>query len=538
MVSLYVLVLRIDSINEKKFLDNLDKISKNHFEDNEAKTGIIRNQYIVVLKDNATFIDEITKTNWIKRAIDYDSDSYSEIIHYYSMPKYIGWSSPSESMKLLKKSNDENIEIFKGFSAKLSPDMYEYFVRHPSVKFVESDEYVQLDDRFESQEEAQKLAEEISRPFDENNNNNNNNNNNDKNDEIDASAIVYKVKSGLNLSRLINHQPIANVSNSYYKFGYESAYDVYVYVVDTGVNANHTSFLDKLGYDSVNKNRVILGKNYLESEGITDKNGHGTHVAGIIGSTTWGVSKRVNIVSVKVMNQKGSGKWSDILAAIEWCQNHLITNTTSKKGVINISLSGSVKEAANVAIKAAISQGIHFSVAAGNNGKDACQFSPASASKYGAVVVGSINTDDSLSKFSNYGKCITIYAPGYKILSTSNLDNSSYREMSGTSMAAPHVAGVMALILSYKNMTPNELYNTLLNEASTDYIKNLDSESPNKIAYIPSYAIASRCNPLDQDDCIKTSAKDETDINKDSYFWKNFKSLNDNLKNDYIVLQN
>jgi len=86
---------------------------------------------------------------------------------------------------------------------------------------------------------------------------------------------------------------------------------------------------------------------------------------------------------------------------------------------------------------------MHFSVAAGNNGKNACEFSPASASQYGAVVVGSINSSDVYSKFSNYGKCITIYAPGYKIISASNLDNTSYREMSGTSMAAPHVAGVI-----------------------------------------------------------------------------------------------
>jgi len=228
------------------------------------------------------------------------------------MPKYVGWSTPSQSLKLLKKRNGENIEIFKGFAAKLSPDMYEYFVRHPSVKFVESDEYVQLDDKFESQEDAKKLAEEISKPSDDDNNKDGN----DK--EVDTSAVVYKAKSGLNLSRLINREPITNINNSYYKFGYESAYDVYAYVVDTGVNANHTTFLDKLGFDSENKNRVILGKNFLESEGIADKNGHGTHVAGIIGSTTWGVTKRVNIVSVKVMNQKGSGKWSDILAAIEW----------------------------------------------------------------------------------------------------------------------------------------------------------------------------------------------------------------------------
>jgi len=229
------------------------------------------------------------------------------------MPKYAGWETPSESMRLLNENyhdhHSEKIEIFKGFAAKLSPDMYEYFVRHPAVKYVESDEYVQIDDKFE---ETEKLAAEISKD----DKNSNLGKNSEK--EVETSSVVYKTKSSLNLSRLINRDPITDINKSYYKFGYESAYDVYVYVIDTGVNVNHSSFIDRLGYDTENKNRVTLGKNFLESEGIDDKNGHGTHVAGIVGSTTWGVAKRVNIVSVKVMNQNGSGKWSDILAAIEW----------------------------------------------------------------------------------------------------------------------------------------------------------------------------------------------------------------------------
>ncbi|ORX77111.1 subtilisin-like protein [Anaeromyces robustus] len=540
-VSLYFLVLKIEDIEEKKFNDFLNSIINDNNESiEENSTGIIKNQYIVVLRDNATFIDEFTRTNWIKRAIDDENGSYSKIIHYYSMPKSIGWNTPSESLKLLKKNNingDNDITTFKGFAAKLSPDMYEYFVRHPSVKYVECDEYVQIDDIIENQSSNEKPIYDISSSL--NDNKNDDKNKVDNNDEVEASSVVYKIKSSLNLSRLINHNPVTDINNAYYKFGYESAYDVYVYVVDTGVNADHSSFLDKLGYDTVDKKRVILGKNYLESEGIEDKNGHGTHVAGIIGSTTWGVAKRVNIVSVKVMNKKGSGKWSDIISAIEWCQNHLFNETTSKKGIINISLSGSVKMSANNAIKASISQGVHFTVAAGNNGNNACQYSPASASEYGAVVVGSIGNDDTYSKFSNYGSCITLYAPGYKILSTSNLDNTSFREMSGTSMAAPHVAGVMALILSAKNMSPRDLYNTLINEASVGYIKNLDEESPNLIAYLPQYAIASRCNPLDPYDCINSSYKSKSKNNEENDSLKDYKLREEKVYEDnYIILQN
>jgi subtilisin family serine protease len=533
LVTLYVLLLKIEAIEEGKLIESLED-NKFNFDENkkENNIGVIKNQYIVVLRDNATFIDEFTRTNWIKRAVDENNGSYSKIIHYYSFPKDVGWNTPSESMRILKKKNYENIESFKGFAAKLSPDMYEYFVRHPSVRLVESDEYVKLDDIVENEGTDDKISLKIKESFEDNNNNNANDHNG-----ISGSSYVYKIKSSLNLSRLINRKPVTSTNNAYYKFSYESAYDVFVYFIDTGVNVDHTDFIDKLGYDTVNKNRVIIGKNFVTDETTSDLNGHGTHVAGIIGSTTWGVAKRVNIVSVKVMNKNGSGKWSDIIASIEWSRNHLFSQTTSKKGVLNISLSGSVKESANSAIRAAISQGIHVSVAAGNNGKEACAFSPASASAYGAVVVGSIGNDDSYSKFSNYGKCVSIFAPGYKITSTSNVSNTGSKEMSGTSMAAPHVAGVMALILSAKDMSPKELYNTLISEASSDYIKNLDSNSPNKIVYIPNYAIVSRCNPLDPNDCISTLNTDYTENIDDEDYFSKIKTHKTILNSDYIVLQ-
>jgi len=411
--------------------------------------------------------------------------------------------------------------------------MYEYFIHHPSVKLIENDGYVKLDDIIENDNSDKKISIKNNKGLEDKSENNTYDNN-----DINTSSIVYKEKSSLNLSRLVNRKPVTSKNDAYYKFGYESAYDVYVYVIDTGVNADHVSFIDKLGYDTLNMNRVIIGKNFVTTETTSDLNGHGTHVAGIVGSTTWGVAKRVNIVSVKVMNEKGSGKWSNIIAAIEWSRNHLFSKTTSKKGILNISLSGPVKESANSAIKAAISQGIHVTVAAGNNGKNACDYSPSSASVYGAVVVGSIGYDDSYSKFSNYGKCVSIFAPGYRIISASNISNIESREMSGTSMAAPHVSGVMALILSTKNMSPKELYNTLISEASSDYIKNLDSNSPNKIVYIPNYAIVSRCNPLDPNDCIGTSNTDYSEnIDDEDYFTK-IKTQKTILNNDnYIVLQ-
>jgi len=430
----------------------------------------------------------------------------------------------SESVKILKKNNIENDESFKGFAAKLSPDMYEYFARHPSVKFIERDAYVKLDDIVENENSEEKVVSEIKKPYENHNDN-----------DMSESSIIYKVKSSVNLSRLVNRKPTSS-DNAYYKFSYESAYDVYTYVIDTGVNADHSEFIDRLGYDTVNKKRITIGKNYVTNESNTDLNGHGTHVAGIIGSTTWGVAKRVNIVSVKVMNQSGSGKWSDIIAAMEWCQNHLLTQTKSKKGVLNISISGKVMESVNNAVKAIVSQGIYISAASGNNGMEACQYSPASSSAYGAVVVGSIDSDDSLSSFSNYGKCVSIFAPGSKIKSTSNASNTGSKYMSGTSMATPHVTGVMALILSAKNLSPKELYKTLQNEASSGYIKDIDSGSPNLIAYIPNYALVSRCNPLEPYDCISST---ELGNSKDIDDEDNISKINSTQNlNDLVVLQN
>ena len=191
--------------------------------------------------------------------------------------------------------------------------MYEYFVHHPSVKLIENDEFVKLDDIIENDNSDKKIFLKNNEGLEDKSGNNIYDDN-----DINTSSIVYKEKSNLNLSRLVNRNPITNKNDAYYKFSYESAYDVYVYVIDTGVNEDHISFVDKLGYDTLNMNRVIIGKNFVTTETTSDLNGHGTHVAGIVGSTTWGVAKRINIVSVKVKNEKGSGKWSNIIAAIEW----------------------------------------------------------------------------------------------------------------------------------------------------------------------------------------------------------------------------
>jgi len=455
--SLYLIMIRLNEIIKKKDekIVNVDKV---------LKPGIINDHYIVVLNDNATFIDEFSRTNWIKSAIDDKVENFSKITHYYSIPSYAAWNTPSESLKILNKEGNKVNNIFKGFSARLSPEMYQYFSKHPYVKYIENDVAVKVDDVIEED-----INDEVPR----------------KDNEVNAEGNVYYLSHcRWNLDRLENHDRTTN-NNYIYKFSYESASNVYIYILDTGVYGDHSTFTDKIGGD-VRKKRVIMGKNFVDGERNADLNGHGTHVAGIAGSTDFGVAKRANIVSVKVMGADGVGQWSNIIAGLEWSLNHL-KGTSTRKGVVNLSISGPEVQSGSAAIRSVISQGLHIAAASGNNGDNACSYTPGSSSKDGVVVVGNMAEDDYVASSSNIGRCVTIFAPGTKITSASTSNNDK-RVMSGTSMAAPHVAGVMALLLSVKDMTPKELYNEIRNLASRGYLRNIDRESPNLIAYIPKSA--------------------------------------------------
>jgi len=239
---------------------------------------------------------EFSRTNWIKSAIDSNSENFSKINHYYSIPSFAGWNTPSESLRILSENNKEDAKVFKGFSAKLSPEMYEYFSNHPSVKYIENDVAVKVDDVVEEDVVDDNIPDA---------------------DEVDTAGYVYYLSHcRWNLDRLENHERTTD-ENYIYKFSYESASNVYIYVLDTGVFDGHSSFNDRIGGD-LTKNRVIIGKNFIDNEIMADLHGHGTHVAGIAGSTDYGVAKRANIVAVKVMNQNGIGKWSNIIAAFEW----------------------------------------------------------------------------------------------------------------------------------------------------------------------------------------------------------------------------
>jgi len=243
---------------------------------------------------------------------------------------------------------------------------------------------------------------------------------------------------------------------------------VHVYVIDTGIRASHTEFAGRVGegYDYIN--------NDSDPE---DCNGHGTHVAGTVGGTNYGVANGVTLHAIKALNCSGSGSFSGIISSIQWViDNHI------KPAVINMSLGGSgTNSQMQSIIDAAVASGITVVVAAGNSNNDACGYTPAHVPS--AVTVGSTTSADARSSFSNYGSCVDISAPGSSIRAAWHTDDNATNTISGTSMASPHVAGAAALYLeSNANASPLEVSQALAGNATGGVISNI-STSPNLLLY-------------------------------------------------------
>ncbi|KAG0074484.1 hypothetical protein BGZ90_010728 [Linnemannia elongata] len=224
-----------------------------------------------------------------------------------------------------------------------------------------------------------------------------------------------------------------------YHYPKSAGQNVTIYVIDTGVNIDHKDFEGRAQHGPVFAQGVQQTEN-------ADRNGHGTFVAALAAGATYGVAKKSQIVSLKALDDAGAGRLSNVLAAIEWIVKRHISQGSAARSIINLSLGAEFNEPTNEAIQEAMRLGIHFSIAAGNDGKDACQFSPASTP--GAMTVGATDKDDTIASYSNFGPCVAVFAPGSAIVSAWAESNTATHVQSGTSMASPHVAGLMALLLS------------------------------------------------------------------------------------------
>ncbi|KAJ3089506.1 hypothetical protein HK102_006239 [Quaeritorhiza haematococci] len=242
--------------------------------------------------------------------------------------------------------------------------------------------------------------------------------------------------------------------------------EVSVYVIDTGIDITHPDF----------EGRAVWGANLVD-EVNTDENGHGTHTAGTIGSKTYGVAKQSKIVAVKVLGAGGSGSYSTVIAGIDW----VAQNAPPGKSIASMSLGGEKNRAADDAVNAAVARNIPFVVAAGNDyAADACNVSPAGAAR--AFTVSATTAMDALAAFSNVGKCVEILAPGVDIVSTAPYNGT--RTLSGTSMAVPHVSGIMALVLGRASFASADgVYKTVVDLATPGKISGLPNNTVNLLAY-------------------------------------------------------
>jgi subtilisin family serine protease len=248
-----------------------------------------------------------------------------------------------------------------------------------------------------------------------------------------------------------------------------TAENVNVYVIDTGIYAAHKDFG---GRASVGTDTVGDGQNGV------DCMGHGSHVAGTIAGTTYGLAKGAKIFGVRVLDCKGSGSTESVVAGIDW-----VTKNAKKPAVANMSLGGGADEALDAAVKASVDSGVTYAVAAGNESADACEGSP--AKEPSAISVGATDDQDQKASFSNWGKCVDLFAPGVDVESVGITAPDATAKMSGTSMATPHVAGGIALYLAdHPDAKPADVAAALVAGSTPGKVGDPGTGSPNKLLFV------------------------------------------------------
>ncbi|WP_327250847.1 S8 family serine peptidase [Streptomyces sp. NBC_01244] len=289
---------------------------------------------------------------------------------------------------------------------------------------------------------------------------------------------------------------------------------VTAYIADTGLYRQHADF----------GSRASSGYDFIDNDADSaDCHGHGTHVSGTVGGSAYGVAKNVKLVGVRVLDCQGSGSTEQIAAGMDW-----IARNAKKPAVVNMSLGGSADRALDDAVAGVINAGIPVAVAAGNDSKDACNTSPARLPA--AITLGSTDSNDTRSSFSNYGSCLDLFAPGGSIVSTKM--GGGTQTMSGTSMATPHTAGAAAIYLSaHPDATPQQVRDALVDNAQSGVVTGAGSGSPNKFLNVtklgtptqpgePVADFAAQCSASAASCSFDASASKDPDGSIASYAWE------------------
>ena len=260
--------------------------------------------------------------------------------------------------------------------------------------------------------------------------------------------------------------------DSTYSYADDAGRDAHVYVIDTGLNPDHAEFAGRVGE----------GRNFIAGGFL----GHGTHVTSTAAGSTWGIAKKATVHAVRVLNCQGSGSGAAIIAGIDW-----VAQNAEPQSVANLSL-GTVSRSADVdnAVTALVQSGVAVAVAAGNDNKDACTTSPAAAPA--VLTTGSTERTDARSSFSNYGSCVDLFAPGSSITAADHRSTTGSTVLSGTSMASPHVAGVLALVRSIDpGLSATAAQDVVVDGSSTAKVTNPGAGSPNRLLCVsPAHSYA------------------------------------------------
>ncbi|KAL2166620.1 hypothetical protein VTG60DRAFT_2439 [Thermothelomyces hinnuleus] len=318
---------------------------------------------------------------------------------------------------------------FKGFAAKLSPQMVDTLSKLPEVEYIEQDAVVT------------------------------------------AQALVTQEDVPWGLARISHHE----LGPTSYVYDDSAGEGTCAYVIDTGIYVDHSEF----------QGRATWLANFIDSSD-TDGAGHGTHVSGTIGGVTYGVAKKTKLFAVKVLNAAGSGTVSSVVAGLEFAASDAPARAASGEcangAVANLSLGGGRSTSINAAAAAAVDAGVFVAVAAGNNNADAQSTSP--ASEPSVCTVGATDNRDARAYFSNYGSVVDVFAPGVDVLSSWIGGVDATNTISGTSMATPHVAGLGAYLLALLGpRSPQELCEYIKQTATIGTITSLPSGTINAIAY-------------------------------------------------------